>query len=61
MTRDGATGIITLRGDFSPFFPGDGKVTIQVKGQLAPDLGGFASATAAFDIEYISSAFTWTR
>jgi hypothetical protein len=61
MTRDGATGIITLRGDFSPFFPGDGKVTIQVKGRIAPDLGGFASATAAFDIEFISSAFTWTR
>jgi hypothetical protein len=61
MTRDGAMGIITLRGDFSQFFPGDGKVTIQVKAQAAPDLGGFASATATFEIEFISSAFTWAR
>jgi hypothetical protein len=61
MTRAGAAGTIMLNGDYSQFEPGDGEVTIQVKAQVAPDPGGFAAATAAFDSEYISSPVTWTR
>jgi hypothetical protein len=61
MTRAGAAGTITLSGDYSQFAPGDGEVTVQVKAQVAPDPGGFAAATADFDSEYISSAFTWAR
>ena len=61
MTRDGANGIITLRGDFSQFFPGDGEVALEVRAQETLDAGGFAAATATVESERISFPITWAR
>jgi hypothetical protein len=61
MTRDGATGTITLRGDYSDFRPSSGEVDVWVKAQVAADAGGFSSATASYNSQDISSSIVWTR
>jgi hypothetical protein len=61
MTQDGATGTITLQGDFSEFRPISGEVGVQVEARIAPDASGFAAASAVFGSEDIYSAITWTR
>jgi hypothetical protein len=61
VTQSGGVGTILLKGDFTQFQPGAGRVELEVEAHVTPDRGGFATVTADFAKETISTPLTWAR
>lgn len=61
VTVRGGVGTILLRGDFSGFQTGSGRILLEVEGQEMPDHAGFADVSAKFLAGYLSNNIIWTR
>jgi len=61
VTVRGGVGTILLRGDFSGFQTGSGRILLEVEGQETPDHAGFADVSAKFLAGYVSNNIIWTR
>ena len=58
--QTGGTATVALTGDYSQFQPGAGRIELSITQQIAPDRGGFASASATMGGD-ITASVTWTR
>jgi hypothetical protein len=61
VTQRGSMGTILLKGDFTKFQPGPGRVQLFVEAHVTPDRGGFAAAIVYFARETTSTPITWVR